>query len=133
MIRRLLVDADWLVGAFRDEDAHHQMAAKSVARHEEREDELYVLNLVLQETGTVLSHRTGMRAVRLFWEKLPKLGLKKIGLDEELEDEVWRVFLKQTKKGCSFVDCANLVVMGKYKLDGILTWDEFYPKDIRVR
>lgn len=131
-MKKLLIDADWLVGAFRDEDPHHKVAAKSVARHVENKDELYVLNLVIQETGTVLSHRTGMGAVRLFWEKLPKLRLKAIRVDEDLEDEAWGIFLKQTRKGCSFVDCANLAVIEKYKLDGILTFDKFYPKELRL-
>lgn len=131
-MKKLLVDADWLVGAFRDKDPHHKVAAKSVARHVQDKDDLYVFNLVIQETGTVLSHRTGMKAVRLFWEKLPKLRLKAIRVDEDLEAEAWEIFLKQTKKGCSFVDCANLAVIRKYKLDGILAFDQFYSKELRL-
>ena len=53
-----------------------------------------------------------------------------------MSTEAWKNglgrFLKQTKKGCSFIDCANLAVIERYKLDGILTFDEFYPKELRV-
>jgi len=131
-MKKLLVDADWLVGAFRVDDPHHEATARSMANHVRDEDKLYVLNLVIQETGTVLSHRTGMEAVGLFWEKLPKLGLKIIRADEDLEDEAWKVFLRQTKKGCSFVDCANLVAIEMYKFDGILSFDKFYSKSLRI-
>ena len=131
-MKKLLVDTDWLVGIFRNGDPHYKSAAKSLAKQFQSGNGVYVLNLVIQETGTVLSHRTGMGAVKLFWEKLPKLRLKIIWLDEVLEAEAWTVFLRQTKKGCSFVDCANLAVIDKYKLGGILSFDEFYPKELRL-
>lgn len=95
-------------------------------------DGLVVSNLVLQETATVLSHRTGMPAVRLFKDKVPNLGLTVVYIEKDLEEEGWKAFLGQTKKGCSFVDCSNLAVINKYKLDGILSFDEFYPKSLRL-
>jgi len=61
-----------------------------------------------------------------FYDKLPKLNLKIISFDEKLENMSWEMFLKQTKKGCSFVDCANLAVIKAYNLDGILSFDKFY-------
>jgi len=53
-------------------------------------------------------------------------------LDLELENNSSKIFEKQSKKGMSFIDCANLAVLEKYKLDGILSFDEFYPKRFRV-
>lgn len=128
---KLLIDSDFLVGLFRDKDPHHVRTTQIMAERHGR-DELVVSNLVLQETATVLSHRTGMPAVRLFWDKTPNLGLTVIYIEKDLEEEAWKIFLSQTKKGCSFVDCANLAVVEKYKLDGILAFDEFYPKGLRL-
>ena len=54
-------------------------------------------------------------------------------IDEDLETMTWKIFKRQTKKGTSFVDCANMAVIEKYKLDGIITFDEFYPKEMMVR
>lgn len=127
---KLLVDSDCLVGAFRDEDPHHSEALTLLKKYGLKGDTLSVLNLVLQETATVLSHRTGMNAVRLFYEKYPALEMGKIDISGELENYSWEVFLKQTKKGTSFVDCANLAANEYYHLDGILSFDRFYSSKL---
>ncbi len=129
---KLLVDSDCLVGALKDGDPHQKVATTLLKSHNEKGDTLFVLNLVLQETATVLSHRTGMNAVRLFSQTLPSLKLHVIKLDDHLENFVWELFLKQTKKGTSFVDCANLAACDFYKLDGILSFDGFY-KNKRIK
>lgn len=127
-----LIDSDFLVGLFRDDDVHHEKTLVALEREIENKSGLYVVNLVLFETATVLAHRVDMDAVRLFYEKLPKLNLKTISFDEGSENMSWEIFLKQTKKGCSFVDCANLAVFKIYNLDGILSFDKFYPQNIRL-
>lgn len=129
---KLLVDSDCLVGALREDDPHQKAATKLLKSHREKGEILYVLNIVLQETATVLSHRTGMNAVRLFFRTFPSLNLRIINLDDSLEKNAWDLFLEQTKKGTSFVDCANLATLDFYKLDGILSFDEFY-KDKRIK
>lgn len=128
---RLLVDSDFLIGLFRDDDPNHK---KSVILMNKRfgNNEMIVSNLVIQETATVLSHRSGMDAVRLFWQKLPKLDLINFWTDKEVEQEGWKIFLKQNKKKSSYVDCANLAIIQKLKLDGILCFDKFYPKNLRI-
>lgn len=128
---KYLADSDFLVGLFREEDPHHLESIKILEERYIGDTELMAINLVIQESATVLSHRVGMEAVRLFWDKFPKLNMTIIPVDEGLEKESWNIFLKQTKKGCSFVDCANLAVVKKYKLDGILAFDDFYPKEMR--
>lgn len=128
---KILVDSDFLVGLFRDEDAHHDNTLVILKKEIKEGNGLFVSNLVLFETATVLAHRVNMEAVRLFYDKLPKLRLKRIGIDERIESLSWEILLKQTKKGCSFVDCANLATIEIYKFDGILSFDKFYPKSLR--
>ena len=74
----------------------------------------------------------GMKYAKNFYSSVFRMASEKIIMDEELENESWKIFLSQTKKGTSFVDCANLAVVEKYKLDGILSFDKFYPKDVRI-
>jgi len=124
----ILTDSDWLVGLLRIGDPHHKKAKLIFDFADSNKAELFALNLVIQETATVLSHRTGMKAVRLFWEKLPKLGLTIIQVDKNLELEAWKIFLKQTKKGTSYVDCANWAAYKVTKLDGIISFDKFYKR-----
>ena len=128
-----LIDSDFLVGLFREADAHHKETLSVLEIETENESGLYVVNLVLFETATVLAHRVNMDAVRLFYNKLPKLNLKIISFDEKLESMSREMFLKQTKKGCSFVDCTNMAVLRQFHLDGILSFDRFYPEKIRVQ
>ncbi|MFZ2201830.1 MAG: PIN domain-containing protein [Microgenomates group bacterium] len=128
---KILIDSDFLVGLFRDEDVHHKNTLDILERETKKGSNLFVSNLVLFETATVLAHRVNMDAVRLFYEKLPKLKLKRIGVDEKMENKSWEIFLKQTKKGCSFVDCANLAAIETYKFSGILSFDKFYPKNLK--
>jgi len=129
---RKLADSDFLVGLFSEQDAHHGRAVDILKNEMESGSSLFVTNLVLQETATVLAHRVGMDAVRLFYEKLPKLQWKIMRVDEKTEDLSWSILIKQTKKGCSFVDCANLAVIELNKFTGILSFDKFDPKDIRL-
>ena len=130
---KILVDSDCLVGAFRLGDPHYEKAKTLLKSHHLKENQLNVLNIVLQETVTVLSHRVGMNAVRLFLNEFPKIGLHIIRLESDLEDLSWKFFLQQTKKGSSFVDCANLAAIEYYKLDGVLSFDKFYPAKLLVR
>lgn len=131
-MKRYFTDSDFLVGVFRQEDTNHAKAMKLLGEMGKEEVELWASNLVRQESATVVSHRAGMSAARLFVEKLAKDIQRWVKVDMELEGKAWGIFLKQDKKGTSFVDCANLAVIEKYKLDGILTFDGFYPKKMRV-
>lgn len=128
---KILVDSDFLVGLFRDEDVHHERTVMVLKKMIKEQNDLFVSNLVLFESATVLAHRVDMSAVRLFYQKLPKLNLKKFDVDDRLENKGWVIFLKQTKKGCSFVDCANVAAIEIYRFGGILSFDKFYPENMR--
>lgn len=127
---KILIDSDFLVGFFLSGDAHHQKTKRIYEEFSEKGD-IYVSNLVIQETATVISHLVGMDAVRIFSNKFSSLGLIKIDLDKSLEADAWKIFLQQTKKRSSFVDCLNLALIKQNKMDRILSFDKFYPKELR--
>lgn len=129
---KALVDTNIFVGAIRDRDALHDRAQKVLTAIKETH-EIWALSLVIQETATVLSMRDGMDAARLFYKNYKNLVDVEIKMDDSLEQLSWHIFLKQLKKGTSFVDCANLAVFEHYRLDGIATFDEFYPKSVRLQ
>lgn len=128
---KYLADSDFLVGLFSENDAHNSKSVDLMQKMVKRGNKLFVLNLVVQESATVLSHRVNMDAVRLFYEKLPRLNLNVVSVDDKAEVASWSLFLKQTKKGCSFVDCANLSIFYTHKFDGIVSFDRFYPSSVR--
>ncbi|KKS64250.1 MAG: hypothetical protein UV33_C0031G0004 [Candidatus Daviesbacteria bacterium GW2011_GWA1_42_6] len=132
-MKRYFVDSDFLVAMFNSKDASHAKAVEISNRLDSGEIELWGSNLIQQESATVVSHRVGMDAVRDFVKRLAVDIDRFVDVDKSLEKHAWGIFLKQTKKGCSFVDCANLAVIQKYKLDEILTFDEFYPRELVVK
>lgn len=128
---KLLLDSDFLFGLFVPDDPHHEKARRIWVDLIKRGSEFFVLKLAIQETATVLSHKIDQRTAISFLEKLPELGLKVLGADVEMEEDGWKIFKAQTKKGTSYVDCLNLAVIHKYKFDGILSFDKFYPKSLK--
>lgn len=127
---RILVDADALVGIFAAHDPHHKHSTASLKYLRKMGSEVLVLNLVLQEVATVLSHKIGQKVAVKFLDEVKKLGLQMVWIDEEIERNAWEIFRRQTKKGTSFVDCANMAIVGHYKLDGIFSFDRFYPEEM---
>jgi|SRR3989339_561710 len=130
---RLLVDSDFLFGLFVPDDAHHQRAKKIWGKLIKQKHDFFVLNITIQETATVLSHKRGQLVAIALIDKLPELALRKIDIDIDLEKEGWKIFKSQTKKGTSFVDCANLAASAEFGIDEILSFDKFYPKKLLIR
>lgn len=128
---KLLIDSDFLVSLYKPDDSNHIRSTK-IYRKIESETTSFALNIVFQEATTVISKRMNMYHARKFYNSINKLVTTKVYLDTSLEEKTWQIFLNQTKKGTSFVDCANLAALEYYKLDGILSFDEFY-KEKRIK
>lgn len=131
-MEKALIDANVLVGLYRSDDSAHRAAIEMVSEIKRGETKIVILNLVMHEIATVLSMRVGMDLARKFLKDYKNIVDMEIFMDEDLEKQAWEIFTQQKKRGTSFVDCANLAVIQKYKLDGILTFDEFYPKELRL-
>jgi predicted nucleic acid-binding protein len=130
---RALVDANVVVGLYRLDDSLHIKAVKLVTDLRSNGWELVITNLLKQEIATVLSFRVGMSLAKKFLKDYLDLIDTEIVVDEDVEKNAWKIFENQNKRGTSFVDCANMAVVEKYKLNGIVTFDEFYPKKLMVQ
>lgn len=125
---KVLVDSDVLVAIVKRDDVHHARVRKLLKVLVEDSCELWVTNQIVSETATVISNRIGMDAVRKFYSGLDDLVTEKLFIDLGIESITWVLFLKQAKKGTSFVDCSNVVVCREYKLDKIFSFDGFYKR-----
>ncbi len=123
---KLLADSDYLIALSVTEDSNHKRAIEISNNISGRE--ISAMNIVFQESTTVVSKKFGMDNAKAFYRKLNELISNVLFLDSEAERKAWEVFLKQTKKGTSFVDCANLATAEEFGFDKILSFDEFYPK-----
>jgi predicted nucleic acid-binding protein len=124
---KLLVDSDFLFALFQPDDSNNDKARSLLLKYEK--EDLCAINLVVQESTTLVSKRMNMKYAKSFYESICNMIPEIIMLNENLEKDAWKIFLSQNKKGTSFVDCANLATYQKLKLDGILSFDDFYPKD----
>ena len=128
---KMLFDSDFLYGLFVAHDPHHDTAVTQFRECRKNKVQLFVLTLVIQETATVISHKVDQAASLDFLRRIRTItNINRIVFDETLEDAAWQVFEAQTKKGTSFVDCANLAAIHHYHLDKIFSFDRFYPKEI---
>lgn len=129
----ILIDSDAFVGRFFPDDAHHQTVNRLFTRLEQAQKSLVTTNLVLNETATVLSHKSGQAAARRFLATIDKIKLPVIHINEQLQQATWTFFKKQSRKGCSVVDCANVVVMGRFHIATILSFDRFYARQSGIQ
>jgi predicted nucleic acid-binding protein len=129
----VLIDSDAFVGRFYPNDALHARAEAIFANLEKRESLLVTTNLVIAETATVLSHRSGQPLARKFLEVIEEINLPVIHVDEELQQEATEVFKEQNKKGTSMTDCANAVVAKRFNISLIFSFDEVYPKKFGLK
>ena len=128
-----LVDSDAFIGRFFPNDAHYHECTKKFAQLESGAAQLVTTNLVILEVATVLSHKDSQEAARKFLQVIKQSQLPVIHLDEKLFAKSLELFAIQTKKGTSVVDCANVVVMERYKIGKIFSFDEVYPKSFNLQ
>ena len=123
-----LVDSSAFIARLSPEDPFHSFAKQAFQAAKQQSLQLVTTNLVVGETLTVLSHRGGHDLAKLFLMHLERSGLPVIFVDDTLHQETIKVFTQQEKKGTSFVDCANLVVIRKFSIPRIFGFDAFYKQ-----
>lgn len=122
---KILIDSDALFALYFIDDTNH-LKAKKILGTFSKKDELFVTNLVLQESVTVISRKIGQKQALDFLKKFEKTNTREIFVDRTFTAKVWRIFKKQTKKATSFIDCANLAIAQELKIDKIFSFDKFY-------
>ena len=128
----ILVDSDAFVGRFYPNDKHHKTAKGIFSELEEKGSSIATTSMVVAETATVLSHRSGQDLARTFLSTIEKSTLPVIHMDEKLQREAITIFKDQDKRGTSVTDCANVAVIQRFKIQAIFSFDKFYKKRFRL-
>lgn len=123
---KILVDANALVALAKEDDTNHQKAIK-VATSLKRAT-LYVSPFTIPEAATVLSYRVSQKAAKEFLKEARKRKLVELKITPQISQLADEIFLKQRKKGISWIDCLNVALIKTYKLSGIFSFDKFYKK-----
>jgi len=123
---KILVDADALVALAKEDDSNHQKAIKIAQRL--KKETLCITPLTIPEAATVLSYRVSQKAARQFLKEAKERRLIELSLTPLLVQLTDEIFLKQKKKGTSWIDCLNVTTIKTHHLDGIFSFDKFYSK-----
>ena len=124
----VLIDSDALVGWFWAADSHHAEATQIFHTLEATDQQLVLTSLVVGETATVLSHRSGQALARTFLDHIERSKVPVIHITEELNAAAIALFKAQTVKGTSLTDCANAVVARQFGIQELFSFDKVYAR-----
>lgn len=122
----VLIDADFLVALLKEVDTNHRKAIEKY--HYYRSISFVTTPFTIPEVATVLSNRVSHTIAKKFVVEARSQPYLEIFLSQELIAKTDQIFLSQSKKGISWIDCFNVAVIKTYQLDGILSFDSFYRK-----
>ncbi len=133
--KHVLVDSDVWVGFLVENDTNFKKAEKLFEKMQAQSMQIVLSSAILAETVTVLSHKVGQEAAKTFLGliKEQKSEYVTIFLDETLNNHALELFVKQHKKGTSFVDCSNVVLVEEYQLDYICAFDKCYHRQFGMK
>jgi len=126
----MLVDSDALVAWFYAQDVHHARTLAIFDRIRKQRFSTVVQSLVVAETATFLSHRQGQALARQFLAFASQLPV--IHITEELQQEAVTLFASLEPQGTSIVTCANVVVMRRFTIPLIFSFNEVYAKQFKL-
>lgn len=125
-VRKVLVDADALVALAKPDDSNHKRSL--IIAKKLKNDILFITQLTIPEASTVISYRVTHNAAKIFLIAARKRNLVELALSSEAIKSADEVFLAQKRKGTSWIDCLNVAVVKIHSLEGIFSFDKFYPK-----
>lgn len=127
----VLVDADIFVAWAKEDDANHTRATQIFHQLEDRPIVFFTSNYVFAEALTVVSQRVSHdTAIKLGSTiQSPNGSFQIKWITEEVEDLAFRIFIEQTSKNVSFVDCTNMALQEAHHIDYIFSFDGVYKKN----
>lgn len=127
----ILINSDVFVGRFLENDLHSERIHSLSKIIEKDALTIATTNLIVAESATVLSNRVGQRVALKFLEFVS--NIKTHFVDQNLFSKSLELFTRQNRRGTSFVDCSNVVVMREFDIPQIFSFDRTYSKDHRLR
>jgi predicted nucleic acid-binding protein len=129
----IFVDSDAFVGWLYRHDAHHKKSGEIFREIKKQRAGMVTSSWVILETATVLSNRKGQALAREFLKRMRQMRFPIIHMDENLQEKATDFFQRQQKKGTSVIDCGNVVVMNRFKIPTVFSFDKFYSRQTDIK
>lgn len=127
--QQILLDTDFIFGLINSDDSNHEKSLELLDKIEKLDLTITILNLVKQESVTLISRRINQTSSLSCLEFLD--GFDQIFITEKVETDIWHFFKSFTKKNISYIDCANLYFAQEFDYK-IATFDQFYHTKFRL-
>lgn len=122
----VLADADFFIGPYLADDAHHQ---KCISLSETIDEEIITSYDVIDEVVTKLTYFRRKDKALLFLEDVKSTNLSIIFPDRKLSEKAIVIFKSQKTKHVSLTDCMNMAIAKEKKIKHILSFDKVYEKN----
>jgi len=128
-ITKIFIDTNVFVALEDEADSTHKRAIEiSQYLLKQNNVKYYTSSEVISETLTVISRKLGKEVAKKFVKKHKNSHMIDIFFDENLYRKTVNTYLKLKQNSISFVDCSNVVIMRKYKIKYIFSFDEDFKK-----
>jgi predicted nucleic acid-binding protein len=122
-----LLDSDFFYGLFVQPDPHHERANRVIDELEQQVTRLFVSNIILVETPSLLSKRGYHSIAKQFLSFVRTAEFDVVYVDDVIQREAERLFDAEQFEA-SIADCCNVVIARRLGIRKLLAFDKFYGK-----
>ena len=129
MSNLVFADSSGLIAKALEGDPQHRIADHEIRRILRQGQRFMTSNYVFDETVTRVQRLTShSRAAQVGDWILSSRVIQRIYIDEELESASWKLFLKYNDQNLSFTDASTIVIMKRFEIDEIFTFDSDFER-----
>ena len=121
---KVFIDTNIFVALANKNDSTHARALKLLDFLEENRAILFTSSDVIGETLTVMARKLGKKEAIDFLAGYKISGIKEIFIDEEIQEDAQKLFLRVRSKLVSFIDCSCAIAMQQNKIPYAFTFDK---------
>lgn len=121
----LFIDTSAFLAVLNANDRFHQPARAAWNEILSSDTVLFTSNYILLETTTLLQHRFGIEAVRLFESDIRPI-LELGWVEETIHQQAMSALLVANRRELSLVDCTSFELMRQLGLDIVFTFDPHF-------
>lgn len=129
---KVLIDSSAFISLLVSNQVTNKKAVDVYQELKQSPTTFYTSNLILNESYTWLLYKNGLRIAKGLNEMVTeseKAGYLKIfWIDDILWQETWVYFMKFAEHQLSFTDAFSYLLVKKFRLDGIFTFDNSFRK-----